>query len=80
MGAYGIGQRVLTESDSTGHSGVLLFFFLLPFVLRSELGFLLLFLLAFISFAFVTHIRFSLLKSMFPQSRLLGSVTEPLHR
>ena len=66
--------------NSTGHLFVLLFFLLFSFVLHAKLGLFLLFLLAFIFFSLITHIRFSLLEPSFPEWRLLGNVTEPLHR
>lgn len=65
---------------STGHVSVLLVFLLFSFVLRTKLCLFLLFLLAFISFSLITHIRFSLLEPTFPKWRLLSNVTEPPHR
>ena len=53
--------------DSNGHLFVLLFFLFLSFVLRTELCLFLLFLLAFISFSLIAHIRFSLLEPTFPK-------------
>ena len=62
--------------DSTGHLLVLLLFLLFSLVLRTKLGPFLVFLLAFVFFSFVAHIRFSLLESRVSRRLLLGNVTE----
>ena len=73
-------QWLFLTVSTTGHLCILLIFFQLSFFLWIKLGLFLLFLFAFISFALITHIRFSLLEPTFSKWRLLSNVTEPPHR
>ena len=82
-------KRIPTKAspDSTGHLFVLLIFLLFSLILRAKLGPFLVFLLAFVFFSFVAHIRFSSLEPNLPNSAysatspsFLGVIVPPRRR